>query len=236
MSKLTEYWLSVDLSAANGTLALHCLPGLGQNPQLIDSHLISDQGNHSENFVPTLKKCLSRCAIRLNDIHRFITTSGPGSFTGLRIAMASIKALAYVNERPMEILSGSEIRMLEWVSQNPNAAFDAMFVLTNLTSDRFVCAHFSLDTNQSQPFPTLISEQVMTDFSFTNPNKRNLLLLDQKINPISIPEKLQASCFQFSLEAKYLAPHLLKAKNRQTITQTADWVQLSPNYFGSTRF
>lgn len=52
----------------------------------------------SEKAIPTLKEVLDRHHIALKDVNEMIITSGPGSYTGVRVAMTIAKTLAAVSD------------------------------------------------------------------------------------------------------------------------------------------
>jgi len=49
---------------------------------------------HSETLLPSIGTCLEDSKASMNDIELIACTSGPGSFTGLRIGMATAKGLS----------------------------------------------------------------------------------------------------------------------------------------------
>lgn len=55
-----------------------------------------DNGNtHSETILPMAESLLSRLSLTPDDIDLFAVSIGPGSFTGLRIGVATVKGLAF---------------------------------------------------------------------------------------------------------------------------------------------
>lgn len=50
---------------------------------------------HSETLVPKINELCSAAGIKTKDIDLLVCTRGPGSFTGLRIAMSALKGIAY---------------------------------------------------------------------------------------------------------------------------------------------
>jgi tRNA threonylcarbamoyladenosine biosynthesis protein TsaB len=56
--------------------------------------------SHSNSVLADINKCLNDAGLRLADIDLFACASGPGSFTGLRIGIATLKALAATLDRP----------------------------------------------------------------------------------------------------------------------------------------
>lgn len=56
---------------------------------------IIDQGfSHSENFIPAVQDLLDEAGIKISDLDLLICTRGPGSFTGLRIGMSTLKGIS----------------------------------------------------------------------------------------------------------------------------------------------
>lgn len=80
--------LGMDTSSVNATVAV-----MNDN-KLIAEYLISNDRTHSVIIMPLLEDMLKKCALKLSDIDVFAVAVGPGSFTGLRIGIASIKTLA----------------------------------------------------------------------------------------------------------------------------------------------
>lgn len=56
---------------------------------------------HSQKIMPMINTTLSAVGKELNDVDLFAASIGPGSFTGIRIGVVTIKALAYSLKRPV---------------------------------------------------------------------------------------------------------------------------------------
>lgn len=56
--------------------------------------------SHSNTLLKDINECLQEASTTVQDVELFAATSGPGSFTGLRIGLATIKALAATLNRP----------------------------------------------------------------------------------------------------------------------------------------
>lgn len=76
--------------------------------KLIGEYSLSQSMSHSEKLVPMIKELLDSLDLRIKDIDLFATTVGPGSFTGLRIALSTIKAFAHIYDRPVVGISTME--------------------------------------------------------------------------------------------------------------------------------
>jgi tRNA threonylcarbamoyladenosine biosynthesis protein TsaB len=66
-------------------------------------------GTFSAQLVPQIAALLEKHGFRKTDIAAFIVVSGPGSFTGLRVGLAAIKALAEILEKPIVPVSLLEV-------------------------------------------------------------------------------------------------------------------------------
>lgn len=56
--------------------------------------------SHSNSLLADINGCLQESGLKLADIELFACASGPGSFTGLRIGIATLKALTATLDRP----------------------------------------------------------------------------------------------------------------------------------------
>ncbi|MBP7056229.1 MAG: tRNA (adenosine(37)-N6)-threonylcarbamoyltransferase complex dimerization subunit type 1 TsaB [Candidatus Omnitrophica bacterium] len=68
---------------------------------------------HSSLLVPTIKTVMARGRVRLRDLDGFCISIGPGSFTGLRIGVTTVKGLSYVYGKPV-----AEVPTLDVIAYN----------------------------------------------------------------------------------------------------------------------
>jgi tRNA threonylcarbamoyladenosine biosynthesis protein TsaB len=95
--------LAVDSSDKNGSIALaRCGPAEVCN--VLEVVQLSG-GTFSAQLVPQIAALLGSHGFNKEDIGGFAVISGPGSFTGLRIGLAAVKALAEVMEKPIAAVS-----------------------------------------------------------------------------------------------------------------------------------
>ena len=83
--------LAADTSGKHGSIALaHCTPEAHAS---VIEVVPLDGGTFSAQLVPQISALLAKHGFSKRDIGGFAVVSGPGSFTGLRIGLAAIKAL-----------------------------------------------------------------------------------------------------------------------------------------------
>ncbi|MBQ6684811.1 MAG: tRNA (adenosine(37)-N6)-threonylcarbamoyltransferase complex dimerization subunit type 1 TsaB, partial [Firmicutes bacterium] len=57
--------------------------------------------NHLQHLIPMIQQLMTNCALSINDITGILVSEGPGSFTGIRIGMATAKGLAQALNVPI---------------------------------------------------------------------------------------------------------------------------------------
>lgn len=72
-----------------------------KNGDIIASKTINEGFAHSENIIPTIDELLNEVSLKLQDIELLVCTRGPGSFTGLRIGMATLKGFSTALDIPL---------------------------------------------------------------------------------------------------------------------------------------
>jgi tRNA threonylcarbamoyladenosine biosynthesis protein TsaB len=100
--------LAVDTSGKNGSLAL-ARATVGENPPEIVEEVALAGGTFSAQLVLQTAALLERHGYGKGDLAGFAVVSGPGSFTGLRVGLAAIKALAEILRKPIAAVSLLEI-------------------------------------------------------------------------------------------------------------------------------
>jgi tRNA threonylcarbamoyladenosine biosynthesis protein TsaB len=95
--------LATDTSGKFGSIALaDCGPG--EDCRVLDVVAL-EGGTFSAQLVPQIAGLLAKHSFAKQDIGAFAVASGPGSFTGLRVGLSAIKALAEILQRPIVAVS-----------------------------------------------------------------------------------------------------------------------------------
>lgn len=71
-----------------------CGVGIFENEKLIDKIELNNGLTHSETLMPILKQILEKNSLVLKDFDLIAVDIGPGSFTGIRIGVATAKAFS----------------------------------------------------------------------------------------------------------------------------------------------
>lgn len=92
--------LSIDSSAVTASAALT------DGDKIIKSEFMNTGLTHSETLLPMIKRVMGD--VDYSSLDAISITAGPGSFTGVRIGVATVKGLAFVNNTPCISISTLE--------------------------------------------------------------------------------------------------------------------------------
>ena len=96
--------LSVSTATSNLSVALN------DNKNIIVEKNEVDQRNHSEHLDPMIQEILVDNKLDLKDIDRFAVAIGPGSYTGLRIGITTVKMFSSILNK--EVVGVSTLKAL----------------------------------------------------------------------------------------------------------------------------
>lgn len=78
-----------------------CSVAIGADDHLV-AQVVMDHGEtHTRHVMAAIASVLDRAGLALSAIDAFAVTQGPGSFTGLRIGISTVKGLAVATGKPM---------------------------------------------------------------------------------------------------------------------------------------
>jgi len=95
--------LATDTSGAHSSIALAACES-GKDPAIVELVPLT-AGAFSAQLVPEIAALLNKHGFTRHQLGAFAVASGPGSFTGLRVGLAAIKAFAEVLEKPIAAVS-----------------------------------------------------------------------------------------------------------------------------------
>lgn len=90
-----ECLLTIDTSTSAGSVAL------SRGEQLLGEELLNIKATHTDRLLLSLARVLEDTGVGLEAVDAFGVVLGPGSFTGLRVGVATVKGLAMATGRPV---------------------------------------------------------------------------------------------------------------------------------------
>jgi tRNA threonylcarbamoyladenosine biosynthesis protein TsaB len=98
--------LATDTSGTHGSIALVRCEG---NTTSALEVVPLQGGTFSAQLIPQIAELLSKHGLSKTDLDVFAVATGPGSFTGLRVGLAAVKALAEILRKPITTVSLLEL-------------------------------------------------------------------------------------------------------------------------------
>lgn len=190
----------------------YLLVALYKDAQCLDMVLTQGSKRQSEDAIPTLEKMLRKQELELLDIDEMIITRGPGSYTGVRVAMTIAKTLSVLGQTRFKVLS----------SLQAYAGLDRCISVIDARSHKvFVCVY-----SQGE---ALMDEQIIDidDFKTLRESYPDFKVVGQSdvVGYLSQSVDLAKNMYDLSLEADYvenmdtLVPVYLKNVEAKKICQ-----------------
>lgn len=123
-----------------------CSTAILDDEVLIDKNELNNGRTHSENLMPLIDELLKRNNITVKDINLLACSVGPGSFTGIRIGVASIKAIAEVLK-----IKVTGVTSLETLAKNVKDA-DTIVSLIDAKNNQVYCGIFDRKCNKNEEY------------------------------------------------------------------------------------
>jgi tRNA threonylcarbamoyladenosine biosynthesis protein TsaB len=95
--------LGIDTSTRCGSV------GLIDEREVISEYLLNIPVTHSERLLGAIDYLLKEARCQMDDLDGWAISLGPGSFTGLRIGVSTVKGLAYATQKPVAGVSSLDV-------------------------------------------------------------------------------------------------------------------------------
>lgn len=89
-----------------------------EGERLVCEITVNTGNTHSQTLLPAVEQTLKMAEMTVNDIDVFACSTGPGSFTGVRIGVATIKGIAYGKNKPCVSVSTLEALAYNLIGNN----------------------------------------------------------------------------------------------------------------------
>ncbi|MBZ0100265.1 MAG: tRNA (adenosine(37)-N6)-threonylcarbamoyltransferase complex dimerization subunit type 1 TsaB [Taibaiella sp.] len=129
------YILHIDTSAETGIVAL------AKSGVLLASIEQQDARNHAATINNDIMRLLAENNTGLRDIASFCVNGGPGSYTGLRIGLATAKGFCYALGKPLMMHSRLQLLCLESVYDKAKSADYHLAILQARAGEYFVAVY-----------------------------------------------------------------------------------------------
>ncbi|MBX3256665.1 MAG: tRNA (adenosine(37)-N6)-threonylcarbamoyltransferase complex dimerization subunit type 1 TsaB [Chitinophagaceae bacterium] len=128
--------------------------GLSQNGELLAELVNEKQNDHAAFIQPAIVNVLEKAGVLMSALQAVGVTAGPGSYTGLRVGMASAKGICYAFDIPL--LAVSTLDMMAMAAIDAAPGYDAYCPMIDARRDEVYTALFNNTGKQVMPAQALI--------------------------------------------------------------------------------
>lgn len=109
--------LAVDTTTPCGSIAIL------EDARLVAEINVASATTHSARLLSSIRFLLDANDLDIHDIEGFAVSPGPGSFTGIRIGLSTVKSFAFASGR--SVAPVSSLQALAWKLGNPRPVWSA---------------------------------------------------------------------------------------------------------------
>ncbi len=233
--------LAVETSGRTGSVAI----ALGA--QILAEAALSGPMRHSAELLPAIHRLLDRFSRKPQEIEHICISVGPGSFTGLRIAVTFAKTMHLANAAKivavdtLDVIAANAIALTADASsiEHPAPSIENIAVILDAKRSQFFIAVYQKTRDERRETRDEIWEKVIPDALMTASQfldkfarrEKPIWLLGEGL--IYYKDKFKADGIRFLDEATWYPKaekvHLLGWEKAQ-IAEFADPLTLQPNY------
>lgn len=103
--------LAVDTTTFAGSVALL------EKTKLLAEVNIDSPSTYSERLLPAVDFILQTNGMNIKEVDGFALAAGPGSFTGIRVGLSTVKSFAFASEK--QVAAVSTLKALAWKLRHP---------------------------------------------------------------------------------------------------------------------
>ena len=91
------------------TASTSCSVSVVDGTSVLSEYMVNHKDTHSRFVMEMIHTMLAACRLRASDLDGIAVTTGPGSFTGLRIGLSTVKGLALAIDKPVVGVNSLEV-------------------------------------------------------------------------------------------------------------------------------
>jgi tRNA threonylcarbamoyladenosine biosynthesis protein TsaB len=133
--------------------------------------IVNTEKKHGETIVHAIEGLLSMIKRKIEEVDLFVTTVGPGSFTGIRVGVSALKGLAFALEKPLIGVS-----TLETLAMNVPDSFKTVCPMIDAKRNEVYTALYRFNGEAKYPEKTG-DERAVTPAEFLKDLKGDIVFL-----------------------------------------------------------
>ena len=131
-----SYILHIDTSGSMGLIAL------SKSGKPVAREVNESERDHASTINLHIEAVLKRANIAINDLNAIAVIGGPGSYTGLRIGLATAKGLCYAAEKPLLLYNKLDVMCLQQASEDTSKKYDSYISILPARQQEYFIARY----------------------------------------------------------------------------------------------
>jgi len=196
--------LALDTSTRQSSIAL-CT-----EDELLGEYLWNAGTNHSVELLGHLQRMLAECQLTVAQIDAIAVATGPGSFNGVRVALASAKALAFALKKPLlgvSTLDSIAAQQRQW--RTPICA------ILEAGRTELYAACYLFDESFEKNGDVKYALRRLSDYLMLSPQRLSAHLLEYANEWVSVPGERMVQPFLFCGEMSAATRQALRTPMRE---------------------
>ena len=115
--------LHIDTAIENASVCI------SKNGELIAIAENKNQKDHAKWIQPAIQSMMKESGLSLKELNAIAVSNGPGSYTGLRVGLATAKGLCFALNKPLITLSTLEVMTFAAIGNTPNSKLPTIDLL-----------------------------------------------------------------------------------------------------------
>jgi tRNA threonylcarbamoyladenosine biosynthesis protein TsaB len=146
-----------------------CSVLLSRGNEVLAIRISKEEREHAAMLAIYIEQVLSEAQMKLSDIDAVVVSKGPGSYTGLRIGVATAKGICYTLDKKLIAIDTPLAMAADYREQHPELSADAVLVpMIDARRMEVYGAALDIDLNYLEP----IRAEILTNRSFVQSENR----------------------------------------------------------------
>lgn len=138
--------MPITLNIDTATESAHV--SISENGEVLEAQVNDIQKDHAAFLQPAIAEILKNSRIVLQDLAAVAVTAGPGSYTGLRVGLASAKGICYALNKPLILINTLEALAFSFIDEVKNEEIASTSLLCPMLDARRMEVYTAVYNNE----------------------------------------------------------------------------------------
>ncbi|HEY8388290.1 MAG TPA: tRNA (adenosine(37)-N6)-threonylcarbamoyltransferase complex dimerization subunit type 1 TsaB [Parasegetibacter sp.] len=143
---------------------------IARDGKILESVINLQQKDHASFIQPAISELLQKCGLNIKELKAVAVSNGPGSYTGLRVGLATAKGLCYALNIPLITLNTLSVMAHTSIMIDQPETNDTLYcpMIDARRNEVFTAVYDRFLNIQLAPTPLILSENCLEKFDQTH--------------------------------------------------------------------